>query len=269
VKKIAIAAAAAVVTSVPVFALFGFGDIVFDPSSYGELVAEVSQLAQQYSQLVKTYQMVTNQYNQMVTNATMITSKARWRALVSPWSLPSATNTYGTTAGWISVLKTGSGALGGYQSSVTPLHTYSPVWSSMNSTQQDSISRHYSTVELSDGVTVNGLQQLGEIRGNSAEVEAAIDSLESDSLSDDDDLNTEVGVLNKVNAASIISVRNSQDTNKLLGAVLDQQMVVAKAQRDAQAESINNDIALRQNAPAIDSQHLSGATSVLTTYRLP
>jgi hypothetical protein len=269
VKKIAIAAAAVVVTSVPIFGIFGLGDIVFDPSSYGELVAELSQLEQQYSQLVRTYNMVTNQYNQMVTNARMITSKARWRAFVSPWSLPSATNTYGTTAGWISVLRTGSGALGGYQTSVTPLHTYSPVWSSMNSTQQDSIGRHYSTVELTDGVTVNGLQQLGAIRANSAEVEAAIGSLESDSLSDADDLNTEVGVLNKVNAASIISVRNSQDSNKLLAALLDQHMVAAKAQRDAQVESINNDIALRQTAPSIDSQHLSGATSVLTTYRLP
>jgi hypothetical protein len=116
---------------------------------------------------------------------------------------------------------------------------------------------------------VNALQQLGEIRGNSAEVEAAIDSLESDSLSDADDLNTEVGVLNKVNAASIISVRNSQDTNKLLGSLLDQQTVVLKAQRDAQAQSVNNDIALREIAPTIDQQHLSGATSVLTNFRLP
>ena len=116
---------------------------------------------------------------------------------------------------------------------------------------------------------MNALQQLGEIRGNSAQVESAIDSLEQDSLSDNDDLNTEVGVLNKVNADSMIAVRNSQDTNKLLGNLLDQQMVAAKAQRDAQVQSINDDIALRQMAPTIDSQHFSGTTSVLTTYRLP
>jgi hypothetical protein len=51
--------------------------------------------------------------------------------------------------------------------------------------------------------------------------------------------------------------------------LLDHQMVAAKAQRDAQAQSINNDIALRQIAPAIDADHLTGATAVLTTYRLP
>jgi hypothetical protein len=46
-------------------------------------------------------------------------------------------------------------------------------------------------------------------------------------------------------------------------------MVDAKARRDAQAQSINNDIALRQIAPVVNNQHLAGATTVLTTYRLP
>jgi hypothetical protein len=82
-------------------------------------------------------------------------------------------------------------------------------------------------------------------------------------------MNTEVGVLNKINAAGIIGVRNTQDTNKLLASMLDHQMVEAKSRRDAEAQSINNDIALRQTAPDIDDQHLSGATAVLTTYRLP
>jgi hypothetical protein len=150
----ATAAAAVVLTSIPAFAIFGLGDIVFDPSSYGELVAQVSQLSQQYAQLVKTYNMITSQYNQMVTDAKMISSKARWRAMVSPWSLPSATNTYGTTAGWLSGVNKGIAALAGYQRAVMPLRSYSSVWSSINSSQQDSIGRNYSTIELADGVTV-------------------------------------------------------------------------------------------------------------------
>ena len=77
-----------------------------------------------------------------------------------------------------------------------------------------------------------------------------IDTLESESLSDDPTENTEVGVLNKINAATVISVRNTQDTTKLLAAVLDHQMVEAKERRDAQVQSINCDVALRQQAPA-------------------
>jgi hypothetical protein len=152
---------------------------------------------------------------------------------------------------------------------VTKLNNYASVWGSIGSSQQDLIGRNYSGIELSDGATVNAIEQLGRLRANTAAVENAIDILENNSLSDSPDLNTEVGVLNKINAAGIIGVRNSQDTNKLLAALLDHQMVEAKARRDAQAQSINNDIALRQIAPAIDTQHLTGATAVLTSYRLP
>ena len=242
---------------------------VFDPASYGKLVEQFAEMEQQYNELVNTYQMVTSQYNQMVTNARMITSKARWKAILTPWQLPSATNTYGTTAGWIGALRTGNGSAVGYSQSVTPLNNSGPVWGSIDYSQQDQISRGYATVELRDGATINALDQLGKMRGNSAAVDSAITSLESDSLSDNPDLNTEVGVLNKINAATLITVRSNQDTNKLLGSVLDQQMVDTKARRDAEVQSINNDIEFRRMAPVIDAQHLSGAAQVLRTYRLP
>ena len=266
-KRLAAAAIGLGLASVPALAIFGLGDIVFDPTSYGELVEQLAQMQQQYTQLVKTYKMVSSQYDQMVTNAKWISSKARWRAMLTPWTVPSATNTYGTTGGWISALNTGGNSLSGYGQAITVLKDYGPVWGSMDSSQQDHVARNYATVELSDGMTVNALDQLGAIRGNSTAVQNAIDMLESDSLSDSADLNTEVGVLNKINAAGIISLRNSQDANKLLASLLDHQMIAAKARRDAEAQSINTDIALRQMAPEVNAQHLGGASQVLTTYR--
>jgi hypothetical protein len=268
-KRLVVSVICSGLTLAPACAQFGFGITVFDPTSWGELVQQLTQLQQQYDQLVKTYNVVTNQYNQMVINAKMISSKNRWKALLTPWKFPAATNTYGTTAGWISALNTGYGSLNGYQRAVTPINTYASVWGTIDSSQQDQIGRNYATVELSDGVTVNALDQLGNVRGNTASVSGAIDNLEFDSLSDDDALNTEVGVLNKINAANIIAARNGQDTNKLLASLVDHQMVEAKSRRDAEAQSINNDIALRQIAPGIDDRHLSGATDVLTSYRLP
>ncbi len=268
-RRLTIVAAGAALTCAPALAIFGIGDIVFDPSAYGQLVEQLTQLQQQYTQLVKTYDMVTSQYKQMVLNAKWIASKARWRAMLTPWTHPTATNTYGTTGGWISAANSGSAALSGYVQAVTKLNTYASVWGAIGSSQQQNIGRNYAGIELSDGATVNGLEQLGRLRGNAGAVETAINTLETDSLSDSPDLNTEVGVLNKINAAGIIGVRNSQDTNKLLAAILDHEMVEAKARRDAQAQSINNDIALRQIAPAVNAQHLAGATTVLTTYRLP
>lgn len=268
-KRIVVISACLGLTATPLLAILGFGDIVFDPTSYGELVSELTQLEKEYTQLAATYNMVTNQYNQMVTNAKWISSKTRWRAMLSAWQFPRAANTYGTTGGWIGAVNTGGGALGGYTQAVTQLKNYAPVWAVIPPEQQDRIGRNYATVELSDGTTVNALTQLGAIRGNSAEVENAIDTLENDSLSDDPTENTEVGVLNKVNAAGIIGLRNAQDTNKLLASILDHQMIEAKARRDAQASSINSDIALRQAAPAAASQLFTGTTGVLSSYRIP
>ena len=93
--------------------------------------------------------------------------------------------------------------------------------------------------------------------------------LENDSLSDSPDLNTEVGILNKINAATLIATRNSQDTNKLMASVLEHSVTEAKGRRDAQVQSINNELALRRDAPTYSTQHFVGTTSVLTTYRLP
>ncbi len=268
-RRIVITALSVILAGAPAYAIFGIGLPVFDASAFAEMIEQVSWLSQQYNQLVKTYNTVTNQYNQMLTNAKWIVAKARWKATLSAWKFPTATNTYGTTGGWIGAVNTGAAALNGYFSSVTQLKTYTPVWGTIPFSQQDHIGRNYATVELSDGATVNALSQLGTIRGNSNAVESAIDTLESESLSDDPTENTEVGVLNKINAATVISVRNTQDTTKLLAAVLDHQMVEAKERRDAQVQSINCDVALRQQAPAAAAQAFTGTTAVLSTYRIP
>jgi hypothetical protein len=50
-------------------------------------------------------------------------------------------------------------------------------------------------------------------------------------------MNTEIAVLNKINASNLIAIRGSQDTNKLLASVAEQQIIEAKRQRDAEARS--------------------------------
>jgi hypothetical protein len=93
--------------------------------------------------------------------------------------------------------------------------------------------------------------------------------LEADSLSSDPSLNTEVGVLNKINAANLISIRNTQDSNKLLASVLEQQLAAEKARRDAEAQSINNQIAFQAQQSNLIQQHMTGTTAVLTGFNIP
>ena len=39
-------------TATPSFALFGIGDIVFDPTSYASLVSQLTTIEQQYNMLI-------------------------------------------------------------------------------------------------------------------------------------------------------------------------------------------------------------------------
>ena len=113
-KTILIATVAGAVLAAPAFAQFGFGLTVFDPTSWGELVSQLRQMQQQYSLLSQTYSQITNQYRQMQTNATLlpINMFARYRAVLSPWKFTSASNTYGTTGGWITSINSGAGLPG-------------------------------------------------------------------------------------------------------------------------------------------------------------
>src|SRR3989442_11715179 len=82
------------------YAIFGFGDIVFDPSNFAEAVEQVVRLEQQYAQLVQTYQMIRNQYEQAkwMAKRVPVDMVHRYRAPATAWNNSSATKTYGTRA---------------------------------------------------------------------------------------------------------------------------------------------------------------------------
>jgi len=251
-------------------AQFGFGITVFDPSVYVEAVAEVSHLIQQYNQLVQTYQMITNQYNQMLWMAkTLPGNLARFRAIPTPWFLSSATNTYGTTAGWIAAINTGSNVPGGYQNAIDQLLPYGAALGNVPADQLSRLQKHYATIELTDGANQDGMETVGTLRFNAPQVETAISNLEDASLDADPDYNTEIAVLNKINAASVIALRNSQDTNKLLAAVAEQQFIEAKRQRDSETQAVNNHISFMANEQGLLASQKKGASDTMMNFRMP
>src|SRR5579863_5861406 len=237
--------------------LFGqfFGLTVFDPSVYAEAVAEVSQLIQQYNQLL------------WMAKEVPVNMASRYRALATPWFLSSATNTYGTTGNWITAVNTGLNVSAGYASATEPLMPYGAALSSVPADQLDRLQKHYATIELTDGANQNGLETIGTLRGNASQVESAIQGLENDSLTSDPNFNTEIAVLNKINAASVIALRNGQDANKLLTALAEQQLIEAKRQRDAEVKAVNTHIQLMSQGQAILSGQSSNWTSAMLSYR--
>src|SRR5947207_1927120 len=98
IKKLTVVVCLLAVFYAPALAILGLGDIVFDPTNYGELVRQLIQMEQEYEQLVQTYRMIQNQYDHMVLMAKQVpvNMATRYRALATPWLNSTATNRYGT-----------------------------------------------------------------------------------------------------------------------------------------------------------------------------
>jgi hypothetical protein len=139
----------------------------------------------------------------------------------------------------------------------------------MDASQLERVESQYASVELVDGANVNAMAAIGSIRGGAQNIQTQIGNLEQDSFSSDSGLNGEVSVLNKINAAGVLTLRTLQDSNKLLASLLEQQTIVAKQQRDATTNSINADISRHASLAGNMSQVTSTITDSLENFRMP
>ena len=94
-------------------------------------------------------------------------------------------------------------------------------------------------------------------------------NLEQDSFSSDPSLNTEVSVLNKINAANMLTLRSVQDSNKLLASLLEEETILAKQQRESTTNSINADIQRQANLSSNMAQMTGSLTNSLQSFRMP
>ena len=244
--------------------------IVYDPTNYSNALLRYQQLQQHLLQLQQTYAKVLAQYNLAVQMARNIQNMpARYRAQFSQWRNGSALNTFGNTLGWITGVNTG--ALGtGYQQATTQLVPYNTVHlSSMDPSELSRVKSQYASVELADGANQAALATIGSIRGNALTLQTQMANLENDSFSNDPDLNSEVSVLNKINAANMLTLRSVQDSNKLLASLLEVETVLAKQQREATTNTINADIQRQSGMTANITQVTGTLSSSLQNFRMP
>ncbi len=247
--------------------------IVYDPTNYHNALLRYYQLQQHLLQLQKSYAKITSQLELATQMARFVKNMpARYRAMFSQWRNVTSLNTFGNTGAWINGIN--SGLLPtintGYQKSTTQLLPYtSDHLSGMDPFELDRVQSQYASVQLADGANVNAMATVGSIRGSAHDIQTQIGNLEQDSFSSDSSLNSEVSVLNKINAAGVLTLRTLQDSNKLMASLLEQQTIVAKQQREATTNSINADIQ-RQASLAVHMTEVSGTlTDSLQNFRMP
>ena len=253
------------------FAVLGVGDVVYDPAAVANLVRQFHQMEQEYVQLVATYQTVRNQYSQMIFMAKMVPTelRGRYRTLATPWRNSAATDTYGTTASWTAAINSGLGVQDGYLRATQRLNAYGTAFSNIPTEQLDRVKANYATVELADGANQSTIDLLGRLRANAPQVAITIQNLETDTLSSDPTLNSEIAVLNKINAANLVGLRNGQDTNQLLVALAEEQLVDAKRKRDAEASAINEHIRFVGEEQEILRAQAGDPSARMMAYRMP
>jgi hypothetical protein len=241
-----------------------FGVVVYDPTNYANALLRYFELQQQLLQLTHTYLLAV----QMAKN--LQNMPARYQALFSQWRNAAAQDTYGNTTPWIAGINSGQAVNAGYQQATTPLQAYDPgVLAGMTPDELRRVESQYASVELSDGANETAMAAIGAIRNNAQNVQAQIANLEQDSLSGDADLNTEVSVLNKINAAGVLTLRTAQDSNKLLASLLEQQTLAAKQQREITTNTINTDIIRRATLAGNIAQVIGTLTDSLQNFRMP
>jgi len=250
-------------------AQFGFG-IVYDPTNYSNALLRYYQLEQQLVQLKNSYAQLVSQYNLALQMSRNIQNMpARYRAQFSQWRDTAAQDTYGNTTGWITGINTGN-VSAGYQQATTRLLQYGPdELSGMTPDELARVKSQYASVELADGANTTAIDTIGSIRGDSQNIQNQINNLEQDSLSNDPNLNTEVAVLNKINASGVLTLRTLQDSNKLLASLLEEQTILAKQQREAATNTINADIERRASLAGNMAQVTGTLTDSLQNFRMP
>src|SRR5277367_492466 len=247
--------------------------IVYDPTNYHNALLRYYQLQQHLLQLQKSYAKITSQLNLAMQMASYVRNMpARYRAVFSQWRNVTSLNTFGNTGSWISGINSGllPNINTGYQKSTTQLLPYSPDHlSGMDPFELERVQSQYASVQLVDGANINAMATIGSIRGGAQDIETQIGNLENDSFSTESGLNSQVSVLNKINAAGVLTLRTVQDSNKLLASLLEQQTILAKQQRDVAANAINTDIG-RQAAVADNMAQVTGTiTNSLQNFRMP
>jgi hypothetical protein len=254
-------------------AQFGFS-VVYDPTNYSNAVLRYYHLRLQLAQLEQTYQQVTNQYNLAVQMAKNIQDMpARYRASFSEWRpLTTVPDVYQNTGDWVNGANSGqlSTVLNGYKKTVDQLDRYSSnSLAAMDPQERARATARYATVELADGANTNSLVTIGSLRANAQQIQQQIANLEQDSFSNRPQLNSEVSVLNKINAANVLTLRTLQDANNLRLAELEEQVLHSKRVRDNMATAINTDVYQRENMVPQVSRVTDGLGSSLANYRLP
>ena len=211
----------------PSFALLGVGDIVFDPTSYAQLISQATT--------------VMNQLKMMQANVTHFSLKNAWATTEMRLKNTNVANLFGETNGFSIAINTNSPAasLQAWHTAnipVTPSTTsYLQAQTAGNSTQLSQLAM----IEASDSISPDCLTAIGQYRAARTMNATANDTLTQQQLDTGISTNSEVEQLNLLNGAEAQKMAEMQTQGVLQACEASQLTVANMQQRNAAAQDLN------------------------------
>ena len=225
-RKWLIAGTALLLTATPGFALFGLGDIVFDPTSYASLVSQLTTLETQYKMLKN--------------NITHFSIKRQWQTTLHALENVNVANMFGETAGIKIALSSNSPSTSAtaWKTATVTMNSGTSSYLQGQSLGSSRISQ-LAMVETSDSISPDCLTAVGQYRTNRTENATANSSLLSDQFDSSDNTNSEVQQLNLLNASEAQKMNEMQAQGALHTCIAGQMTVANMERRNAAVEDLN------------------------------
>ncbi len=239
-KKWIIGGAALLLTATPSFALFGLGDIVFDPTSYGNLVSQLTTMETQY-------QMLKN-------NIEHFSFKQQWQTAFSTMKQANVRDLFGETNGMTTALNTDSPAASStaWTAATVPVNGTTTTYLAGETPGSAQLSE-LAMIEAFDSVSPDCLTAIGQYRAARAQNTAANNSLASEQLDGSTASNSEVEQLNLLNAAQAQKMSEMQSQGVLQACLASEMAVGNMEQRNAAALDLNTAAYVAQQRAADDT----------------
>jgi hypothetical protein len=239
-KKWIIGGAALLLTATPSFALFGLGDIVFDPTSYGNLVSQLTTMETQY-------QMLKN-------NIEHFSFKQQWQTAFSAMKQANVRDLFGETNGMTTALNSDSPAASStaWTAATVPVNGTTTTYLAGETPGSAQLSE-LAMIEASDSVSPDCLTAIGQYRAARVQNTAANNSLASQQLDGSTASNSEVEQLNLLNAAQAQKMSEMQSQGVLQACLASEMAVGNMQQRNAAALDLNTAAYVAQQRAADDT----------------
>lgn len=240
-KKYLIAGGLLLATATPSFALFGIGDIVFDPTSYASLVSQATTAL--------------NQFKTIENNVTHFSFKQQWQTTLNALKNANVANMFGETNGMSIALNTNSPSAStmAWKTASVPVSSTTSTYLQAQAVGNSAQLSQLAMVEMSDSVSPDCLTAVGQYRatrGQNATANSALSQQQFDATSA---TNSEVQQLNLLNAAQAQQLSEMQSQAAMQVCLASQMTVANMQQRNAAAQDLNTVAAVQAQRAANDT----------------